>query len=257
MQFLEKFITENRNKSILILGYGREGVLTYNFLRKHDFSKISIADSNHLIAINKPAHGIEENTPVIAGPHYLDTLNDYDLIIKTPGITLKVLNGKVKPEKLTSQTELFMSQFSKQVIGITGTKGKSTTSALIYSILKSVSSNVVLVGNIGVPPFDMIPNIDRDTKIVYELSSHQLEKINTSPHIAVILNIYQEHLDHYADYHAYQQSKFNIFKNQGPDDYVIFNDDDIIIKSIFEKEALGAAFVPFYFKYCGKERCLC
>lgn len=235
MQSLEQFCDEYRYKKILILGFGREGVSSYNFLLKRGFSNITIADSNPLLGENKISYGIHENTTVIAGSHYLDSLNDYDQIIKTPGITLKVIKNKVRTGKLNSQAELFLGQYSRQVIGVTGTKGKSTTSALIYALLRSVSDDAVLVGNIGVPPFDMIPSIGPETRIVYELSSHQLEKISSSPHISVILNIFQEHLDHYEDYHEYQQSKFNIFKYQHPDDFIIFNQEDPIIRPIFNK----------------------
>ncbi|MGD0710510.1 MAG: UDP-N-acetylmuramoyl-L-alanine--D-glutamate ligase, partial [Bacteroidales bacterium] len=109
---------------------------------------------------------------------------------------------------------------------------------LIYHILKLKDNNVVLVGNIGIPPFDMIDEIDKHTKIVFELSSHQLEFISKGPHIATLLNYFQEHLDYYKSYEDYQISKFNITRYQEPADNFIFNADDNLVLDIIFKNKL-------------------
>ena len=126
--------------------------------------------------------------------------------------------------KLTSQTEEFIKILASQIIGITGTKGKSTTSSLTYTILKKYYPNTVLVGNIGIPCFNAINEIDEDTKIVFELSCHQLEFIRYSPHIAVILDLYPDHLDHYKTFENYINAKLNINKFQKDDDILIYGE---------------------------------
>ncbi|HPM93180.1 MAG TPA: Mur ligase family protein, partial [Bacteroidales bacterium] len=129
------------------------------------------------------------------GEKYLDALNDYSLVIKSPGVGLPE-NLSLRPGiVITSQTRLMLEAYHRQIIGITGTKGKSTTSSLVHHLLANAGVSSVLVGNIGLPPFDYLDRIGPDTKVVYEMSSHQLEDIGIAPHIAVLLNLFPEHLD--------------------------------------------------------------
>ena len=109
-------------------------------------------------------------------------------------------------------------------IGITGTKGKTTTSTLIYEVVSAAGKDACLIGNIGVPVFDVIDSIEGKTAVI-EMSSHQLEFTRTSPHIAVLTNIYPEHLDHYNGFEGYVGAKYNIMKHQTKDDYLIYNPD--------------------------------
>ena len=113
----------------------------------------------------------------------------------------------------------------ENVIGITGTKGKSTTSSLLYNVFKDQMDNVCFVGNIGVPVLDKIDELDGDI-IIAEMSSHQLETIDCSPHIGVILNLYSDHLDHAGTLENYHNSKMNIVKFQNNDDYAIYDLDN-------------------------------
>lgn len=196
------------DKSILILGFGKEGRSTFSFLSKH-FSgcKVGIADQNTQIA----DEGIYAQLHL--GKDYLQAINDYDLIIKSPGIMLRDIPENTK-EKITSQTDLFLREFGRQTIGVTGTKGKSTTASLIYHLLKNTGKHAVLMGNIGLPAFNIIEKINADNLIVYELSAHQLELVHSSPHIAVLLNIFLEHLDYFGTFERYKQAKLNIFRFQ-------------------------------------------
>lgn len=182
-------ISELNNKKILIWGFGREGQSTKYFLER-----------------NCPAAEVE----VFEGKKEDIPEYKYDLIIKSPGI--------VMPEddpKYTSQTELFLSEFRDQVIGITGTKGKSTTSAMLYHALSQLSDrNVIFLGNIGEPCLNYFEEITEDTIIVFEMSCHQLAHVDVSPHIAVFLNLYEEHLDYYGTLEKYFQAKTNITKYQ-------------------------------------------
>lgn len=212
-----------KEKSVLILGFGREGESTLRFFEKYfPDIKLSIADQNESIHDKLDS----KNISVITGPDYLDSMKDYDLIFKTPGISLNHLPFSFDKNNITSQTDLFLEFYHKQIIGITGTKGKSTTSSLIYHIIKSYSDDVVFVGNIGVPPFDVIEEIKLSSRIVFELSSHQLEYIHRAPHISILLNIFQEHLDHYKNFRDYGISKLNIARYQDSNDHFIFNSDE-------------------------------
>ena len=112
------------------------------------------------------------------------------------------------------------------MIGITGTKGKSTTTSLTYEVLKDQLEDVYLLGNIGKPVLDEVENYTDKTILVIEMSSHQLEFVRRSPHIAAILNLYQDHLDHDGTVEHYHQNKLNIFKYQNDTDYYIYSDDN-------------------------------
>ena len=205
-----------RDKKILILGFGREGKSSLDFIRRElPQAEVAIADQQEIVV---------ENTTVISGENYLDACKDYDLILKAPGVIIKDYLDAETKAKITSQTDLFMRVFSRQIIGVTGTKGKSTTSSLIYHVLKSAGRDAQLVGNIGKPCFDILDKITDQTAIVFELSAHQLEYIQASPHIAVLLNIYEEHFDHYTTPEDYYGAKKNIYKYQTPDDLLIYGD---------------------------------
>lgn len=205
-----------RDKKILILGFGREGKSSLDFIRRElPQAEVAITDQQEIVV---------ENTTVISGENYLDACKDYDLILKAPGVIIKDYLDTETKSKITSQTDLFMRVFSRQIIGVTGTKGKSTTSSLIYHVLKSAGRDAQLVGNIGKPCFDILDEITDQTAIVFELSAHQLEYIQASPHIAVLLNIYEEHFDHYTTPNDYYDAKKNIYKYQTPDDLLIYGD---------------------------------
>lgn len=216
----EKILEYLRNKSILILGFGREGRSSLSFIRENlPEAKVAIADQAQI-----DDEDVAKNTTIISGDNYLDACKDFDLILKAPGVIIKDYLDAATKAKITSQTDLFMRVFNRQIIGVTGTKGKSTTSSLIYHVLKTAGKDTQLVGNIGKPCFDVIDNITSETAIVFELSAHQLEYIQASPHIAVLLNIYEEHFDHYTTPDDYYNAKKNIYKYQTPDDLLIYGD---------------------------------
>ncbi|MCD4746358.1 MAG: UDP-N-acetylmuramoyl-L-alanine--D-glutamate ligase [Bacteroidales bacterium] len=239
-----------KDKKVLLLGFGKEGLSTYKLIRKY-FPKqlLIIADINENFQ-NKINITDDNYIDFILGKDYLNNFDKFDLIIKSPGISLKLLNNKISSNKITSQTDLFIRVFSKQIIGITGTKGKSTTSSLLFHILKSFYDDVALVGNIGVPPFDIIDNIKNNTKIVFELSSHQLEYISIAPNISILLNLFQEHLDHYNNFSDYQFAKLNIIKYQNKDDYFVYNYDDKLLHQLIQKHNYNRN----YFQYSLKEK---
>jgi UDP-N-acetylmuramoyl-L-alanine---L-glutamate ligase len=216
-------------KKVVLLGFGREGQSSYRVIREAlPTLPLVIADRDESVHVH-PLVANDLRAEFRTGQNYLDDLDEFDVIIKSPGIALHKLGNSIPPAKITSQTDLFLQEYSRQVIGVTGTKGKSTTVSLIRHILKQYLPDVILLGNIGRPPFDCLEYLSDSTEIVDELSSHQLEYLTKGPRIAVLLNIYQEHLDAYNSYRDYQLAKMNITKCQDAGDYLIYNADDPII----------------------------
>ncbi|MCR4781111.1 MAG: UDP-N-acetylmuramoyl-L-alanine--D-glutamate ligase [Ruminiclostridium sp.] len=204
-------------KSVLILGFGREGRSTLRLLKEFGNCKITIADRNDVSC--PETEGIE----VISGEHYLDRAGEFGIIMKAPGIALfDDVSADIKA-RITSQTDLLLRFCPNRVIGVTGTKGKSTTASLIHHFLREYESSV-LVGNIGIPPLECVGGLnDRRTIIVCEMSCHQLEYVQASPWTAVYLNLFEEHLDHYTGFDAYRKAKENIYRFQRWADYLVVN----------------------------------
>ena len=228
---IKDLISFLKNKKILILGFGREGKSTYNYIRKYlNDKKIYIADMQEDLLDKNEFLKKDNNIECICGKEYLNGLENYDIIIKTPGIALVNMDITNFKDKIKSQLDLFLEFCDNKTIGITGTKGKSTTSSLIYSVLKAQNKNALLLGNIGNPIFDYIDEITEDTYIVIEMSSHQLEFTNNSPNISIITNLFPEHLDHYNSYNEYLEAKFNIFKFQKENDYFLYDYDNNELK---------------------------
>lgn len=241
-------ISELKDKKILILGFGREGQDSFLFLRKRFPDKnLGIADKKEFEELPLQTQRIlnKDNKVILYfGDDYLKQLNTYDVIIKSPGIPSFTLNHYLKAKKIvTSQTNIFFANCPSTIVGVTGTKGKSTTSSLIYEVLKSGGANVYLVGNIEQPVLQFLDKATKSDVFVYELSSFQLENTSKSPHIAVFLNLYQEHLDHHGTFKAYVDAKAKITKFQNENDYLIFNETNKEIKRIAAKSK--AKQIPF------------
>src|SRR5574344_1134929 len=229
----EIILDQLKDKKIIIVGFGREGVSSYKFIRKHfPTMPLTIADKSPLIHVEDFQE--DKYLTIVAGPEYDQNLNNYDLILKSPGVNINTINYFIPQEKFDSQTNLFLQAYGDKTIGVTGTKGKSTTASLIYHILSNTMGNSILAGNIGIPFFDMIDQINDDTTIVAELSAHQLEFAHNAPHIGILLNIYQEHLDHFNSFNKYQIAKMNITINQTENDILIYNYDDRYISKLLD-----------------------
>ncbi len=210
-------IEYNRNKKVLILGFGREGRSTLAYIRKHLPEKVlTVADRNPIALEDKLVN-------CICGEDYLDCVGDFDIVFKSPGIAFLDNVSYTDSTEITCQTDMFLRFCKPTVVGITGSKGKTTTSTLIYRMLKAGGLNTCLIGNIGVPVFEMADEGD-DLIAVIEMSSHQLEFTKASPHVAVLVNIYEEHLDHYkTGFKGYVEAKLNIAVHQGEGDFLIHN----------------------------------
>lgn len=226
-------------KRILIAGFGREGRSSYQLIRKlfpYPCTDISLAVADKNTAIESDSMlSADSDIVLFTGNNYLSHAGEYDIILKSPGIPTFDFDGIAPVENISSQTDIFLQVYSKQTIGITGTKGKSTTTNLIYSMMKAAKPNTIMAGNMGLPLFDSIENIDSETILVLELSSHQLENIHKGPHIGIVLNLFQEHLDHYNSYIDYQMAKLNIGLHQSDGDVFIYCKDneelDLLVKS--------------------------
>lgn len=219
---INKIIEELQNKAVAILGFGMEGISTYKFIRKYLDIHLTIIDKNNPLEKTEML-SIDENIDIIYGDNYLDNLDKYDLVIKSPGVITKDID--VSNIKFTSQLEFLLKYNKDNVIGVTATKGKSTTVSLIAEVLKNNNYDSLLLGNIGKPIFDEIENIHEDTKVVVEMSALQLEFVDVSPHIGAIINLYEDHLDHSGTVKHYHENKLNIFKYQNNNDYAIYCSD--------------------------------
>ncbi len=229
-----------QDKKILILGFGREGTNSFRFLRRAFPNKvIGVGDRLDLEKIDKKYQKIlknDNNVVLHFGKNYLKSIKNYDLIIKSPGVPLETIKPFVtKKQKITSQTEIFLKNCPGTTIGITGTKGKSTTTSLIHAVLKTGKIRAYLVGNIGKPVLSYLAKAQKNDVFVYEMSSHHLNRINISPHIAVFLNIYPEHLDYYKNFTEYSRAKQNITLYQTKQDYFIYNASNKLVSETARK----------------------
>ncbi|MBI4123177.1 MAG: UDP-N-acetylmuramoyl-L-alanine--D-glutamate ligase [Parcubacteria group bacterium] len=213
-------LSELKNKSILILGFGREGKDTFLFLRKKFLEqRFGVADEQYRVS-----HGRKKRVIWHLGKNYLRAIPKYDVLVRSPGIPL----WKIKPymrngQRATSQTALFFANCPGTIIGVTGTKGKSTTSSLIYGVLKEAGRRAFLVGNIETPSLSLLQKAKQGDVFVYELSSFQLADLEQSPHIAIILNVFPEHLDRHGTLKEYLKAKSNIARFQKKGDIVIYD----------------------------------
>ncbi len=204
---------------VAILGFGTEGRSAYEYWSK-DSNEITVCDQNESLA---PPEGVQTQL----GASYLKGLDQFDVIVRSPGIhprDIVAANNEAVLSKVTTITnEFFHACLSKNVIAITGTKGKGTTSTLITKMLEAAGKRVHLGGNIGLPVLELLKdNIQPDDWIVLELSSFQLIDLKTSPHIAVCLMVEPEHLDWHEDHNEYISAKQQLFMNQTAEDIAIY-----------------------------------
>ncbi|MCF7812553.1 UDP-N-acetylmuramoyl-L-alanine--D-glutamate ligase [Candidatus Gracilibacteria bacterium] len=194
-------------KSILIYGYGVEGQSTEKFLTHH-FPNLQI----HIFDDHR-----EEFSRIT-------DLNTFDFIFRSPGVPIRKLQN-IPAEKITSQTEFFLENISEEerrkTVGITGTKGKSTTTKFCQELLQNAGKNVAIAGNFGVPPLDLLPDLPQYDFIIAELSSFQLEFVKQSPHIAIFLNLFPDHLERHKTVDEYFRAKSNLWRHQQEEDVLI------------------------------------
>lgn len=200
-----------KNKKIVLIGFGREGISTYRLLKKLSISyELYVMDQNPAIVEEYLEKAKDQTTHVLSPDAYLNNLDSYDFIFKTPGLPGFLLKH-LDSAKILSQSELFMEYMGPYSIGITGTKGKSTTSSLVTHVLSQLGLPVRLVGNIGYPALECLETHTEGQIYVYEMSSFQTEFLQHGPRIRVVLNLFEEHLNNYESYKAYQDAKLQLF----------------------------------------------
>lgn len=205
---------------IAIIGFGREGQSLLGFMkRRREFrgAEIWILDRNGRAKVPAGVH-------LRLGKNYLSRLEDFDLVFRSPGIpyALPALNGARRKGTLTSLMALFFEYCPAKIIGITGTKGKGTTATLLYKIFTAAHRDVYFAGNVGTPALEILPRLKKNSLVILELSSFQLQDLKVSPHIAAVLDVFPDHQDAHKDLKEYYEAKANIARFQTPRDTVFF-----------------------------------
>ncbi len=209
---------------IAVIGFEREGRATMKFLQEDpEFhgAELWLLDKNENLEVPKGVHAR-------LGERYLSDLNGFDIIFRTPGLRYyspEIQRAIKSGVTVSSATKLFFDRCPGKIIGVTGTKGKGTTSTLIYDILKTAGKDVFLAGNIGKPALEILPHMTKKSWAVLELSSFQLIDMQKSPHVAVAIMVTEEHLDWHKDVKEYVAAKSNIVRFQSPKDFVILAED--------------------------------
>lgn len=219
------------SKKIAILGLGDENVALISYLVKHGVERLTICDRKGREGLKTQIAKLQPTnieTALEVGENYLNNLQNFDIIFRSPGLPYlneKILRAKEQGVIISSATKLFFELCHSPIIGVTGTKGKGTTATLISEILKTADKRVYLAGNIGNSPFEFLDTLNSDDIVILELSSFQLQDMDRSPHIAVVLDIKSDHLDYHQNQEEYVAAKENIVKYQTKDDIAIINAD--------------------------------
>lgn len=208
---------------VAIVGFSTEGKSSYQYYSSQDH-EITVCDQNTELEV--PAGAAKQ-----LGEGYLDDLDRFDLVMRTAGLAPHYILEKNPgiADKITTQVNEFIKASPTQnLIGVTGTKGKGTTSSLIAKMLEASGKSVKLGGNIGIPPFSFISDLSADSWVVLELSSFQLIDLTASPSLAVCLMVVPEHLNWHSDMPEYTTAKQQLFAHQSVNDTAIyFADNDI------------------------------
>jgi UDP-N-acetylmuramoylalanine--D-glutamate ligase len=218
------------NKKVLLVGFGGEGRANLRYAASRGAQSIAISDQTPLSDISSDDRKLVEQ--IFTGETWLESAHTYDIIMRSPGVPLHLLEPVIKRSPqitVTSSTDIFLSKHRDRTIAITGTKGKSTTTSLLHRILCAAGHDAHIGGNIGIAAISLI---DTSAAIyVLELSSYQLEDIRHSPHQAILLNLYPEHLDHHGDFERYAAAKARIATNQQPGDLLILPEETHTLSS--------------------------
>lgn len=223
---------------VAIIGFGVEGRAVAEYLLRHDSAaKITICDQRKIGSEELGA--LAPKVRLQCGKEYLKDLPRFDSIYRSPGVLLSTPELVRVREKVTSLTKLFFEKCPCPIVGVTGTKGKGTTTTLLAQMLREAKGKVYVGGNIGVSPTDFLDKLTPQDTVVLELSSFQLEDMDCSPHVAVVLGITPDHQDHHVSFEEYVAAKKNIVAHQQKGDVAILDGDDATSTS-FAKIATGA-----------------
>ena len=234
-------------KHVLVLGLAKSGTAAAKVLLQNNI-KVRVNDyntgENSKIVEELKSQGAE----VIVGSHPISILENIDVVVKNPGIhydniiVVEAMNRKIPIITEVELTSMLAS--NHDIIGITGSNGKTTTTTLVAEMLKHSGQKMKLAGNIGVASIEVAQNLEENEKLVLELSSFQLMGIETfRPRVAALLNLFEAHLDYHGTVENYNRAKMNIFKNQTESDFLIYNADDPIVKEVIHEAK--STLIPF------------
>ena len=239
---LEEFNNYIRFRKVAVIGLGVSNLPLLEYLHEMK-ARVTVFDEKTINDI--PKEIMDKITDYAFefsfGKNYLEKLIGFDLIFRSPSCLPTVPELAAEFERgaiITTEIEMLIEMCPGIVIGVTGSDGKTTTTTLIYEIIKNAGFNTYVGGNIGKPLFTKLPEMKSDDIIVLELSSFQLMNMKVSPQISVITNITPNHLNVHKDYEEYIEAKKNIFKYQDKNGILILNYDNEITKSC-EPEANG------------------
>lgn len=247
-------INELQNEKIAILGLSREGISSGEFLFRHGIP-FTVLERQSQEELGAKFNNLKRwNCKYHLESDHLKHLHRFSFILRSPGVPLflpEILKAKQKGIQISSNSKLFMELSpTRNIIGVTSTKGKGTTCKLIESVLRADQKDVYVGGNIGLPPLDFIDQLKSDSYVVLELSSFQLQDFEKSPHIAVILGIAPDHLapesEKAPNYHKsmtdYLAAKKQLVKFQDPNDFIVMKKDDRLAMGIGEESCAGKYF---------------
>ena len=249
---LEEFNNYLKFKKVAIIGLGVSNLPLLDYMYEKN-AKVTVFDEKEEKDIEKNILEKLKNYKFdyFFGKNCFENLKGFDIIFRSPSF-LPTRKELVEEEKrgaiITSEIEMLMKLTPATIIGVTGSDGKTTTTSLIYSILKNAGYNTYLGGNIGIPLFTKLNEMKPNDIVVLELSSFQLMGMDVSPHIGVITNITPNHLNIHKDYEEYINAKKNIFKYQNKDDYIILNYDNDITRNCAREAKSKVIF------FSGKEK---
>lgn len=239
---LEEFNNYIKFRKVAVIGLGVSNLPLLDYLHEKK-AKVTVFDQRTIDQIPKEVMDIitQNSFEFSLGENYLSKLQGFDLILRSPSCLPTIPELVAEAERgalVTTEIELLIKMCPAKIIGVTGSDGKTTTTSLIYAILKEASYNTWLGGNIGIPLFTKLSEMKSDDIVVLELSSFQLMEMNVSPSISVITNITPNHLNIHKDYEEYIDAKKNIFKYQDENGILVLNYDNEITKEC-GKEANG------------------
>ncbi len=219
-----------KGKRVLVVGLGKSGVASALFLEKRG-ARVTVSDAKspdqlrHEIPLLLD-HGITVET----GQHSERTFRDQDLIVISPGVPFDVpqlVQARALGIPVIGEVELASRFLKGQIVAITGSNGKTTTTTLAGEIIAASGGNVLVGGNIGTPAITFVETSTDDTWVVLEISSFQLETVESfHPRIAVVLNVTPDHLDRHHSFEKYASAKSRIFENQNANDFAVLNADN-------------------------------
>jgi UDP-N-acetylmuramoylalanine--D-glutamate ligase len=231
-----------KNKKVAVLGIGISNTSLIKYLSKMevDITAFDMAEEEQLkdIILQFKDYG---NISYSLGKDYLKKLNGFDIIFKTPKIRFDIPELERERKRgavITSEMEVFVDLCPAEIIAITGSDGKTTTTTIVHNILKEAGYKCWLGGNIGTPLIDRIEDIKKTDKVILELSSFQLHTMKKSPNIAIITNISPNHLDVHKSMDEYIDAKKNIFRYQSKEDILVLNYQNDVTRS-FAAESKG------------------